>query len=126
MSSPYLSYKVNAPGRLVTATEFEAIVVRTDPATGARVTLGDIARCELSFKSYTQEPRLDGKLCFLASAYADSEANTREVSRACRRAVEDWMKRAPKGVGSSTFGAFAVPIVFGLPVMLAAHCLKEA
>ena len=29
-------------------------------------------------------------------------------------------------VGSSTFGAFAVPIVFGLPVMLAAHCLKEA
>ena len=98
MSSPYLSYKVNAPGRLATAAEFEAIVVRTDPATGARVTLGDIARCELGFKSYTQEPRLDGKLCFLASAYADSEANTREVSRACRRAVEDWMKRAPKGV----------------------------
>ena len=65
MSSPYLSYKVNAPGRLVTAAEFEAIVVRTDPATGARVTLGDIARCELGFKSYTQEPRLDGKLCFL-------------------------------------------------------------
>ena len=24
-------------------------------------------------------------------------------------------------VGSSTFGAFAVPIVFGLPVMLAVH-----
>jgi len=27
-------------------------------------------------------------------------------------------------VGSSTFGAFAVPIVFGLPVMLAVHGLK--
>ena len=101
MSSPYLSYKVNAPGRLATAGEFEAIVVRTDHATGARVTLGDIARCELGFKSYTQEPRLDGKLCFLASAYADSEANTREVARACREAVDDWMRHAPEGVACS-------------------------
>lgn len=98
MSSPYLSYKVNAPGRLVTPAEFEAIVVRTNPADGSRVLLGDVARCELGSKSYTQEPRINGRLCYLASAYADSEANTREVARACRRAVEDWMKRAPKGV----------------------------
>ena len=101
MSSPYLSYKVNAPGRLVTAAEFEAIVVRTDPATGARVLLGDIARCELGSKSYTQEPRMNGRLCYSVSAYADSEANTREVARACRAAVDDWMNRAPKGIAYS-------------------------
>ena len=101
MSSPYLSYKVNAPGRLVTAAEFEAIVVRTDPATGARVLLGDIARCELGSKSYTQEPRMNGRLCYSVSAYADSEANTREVARVCRAAVDEWMKRAPKGVAYS-------------------------
>ena len=99
MSSPYLSYKVNAPGRLVTAAEFESIVVRTDAKTGARVLLGDIARCELGSKSYTQEPRVDGRLCYLASAYADSEANTREVARACLKTVDEWMRRAPKGVG---------------------------
>lgn len=98
MSSPYLSYKVNAPGRLVTAEEFESIVVRTDAKTGARVLLGDIARCELGSKSYTQEPRVNGELCYLASAYADSAANVREVSRACRRTVDEWMARAPKGV----------------------------
>lgn len=98
MSSPYLSYKVNAPGRLVTAAEFEAIVVRTDAKTGARVLLGDIARCELGSRGYTQEPRINGRLCYLASAYADSEANTREVSRACRRTIEEWMRRAPKGI----------------------------
>ena len=98
MSSPYLSYKVNAPGRLLTPQEFESIVVRTDAKTGARVLLGDIARCELGSKSYTQEPRVGGKLCYLASAYADSESNTREVAKACRETVEEWMKRAPKGV----------------------------
>lgn len=98
MSSPYLSYKVNAPGRLLTPQEFESIVVRTDTRTGARVLLGDIARCELGSKSYTQEPRVGGRLCFLASAYADSESNTREVAKACRETVEEWMKRAPKGV----------------------------
>ena len=98
MSSPYLSYKVSAPGRLATPAEFESIVVRTVPATGARILLGDIARCELGAKSYTQEPRVNGRLCYLASAYADSEANTREVARACCRAVEEWMARAPKGV----------------------------
>ena len=101
MSSPYLSYKVNAPGRLVKASEFEAIVVRTDPATGARVLLGDIARCELGSKSYTQEPRMDGRFCYSVNAYADSEANTREVAKACRAAVDEWMKRAPKGVAYS-------------------------
>ena len=101
MSSPYLSYKVNAPGRLVTAAEFESIVVRTDPATGARVLLGDIARCELGSKSYTQEPRVNGRFCYSVSAYADSEANTREVAIACRATVEEWMRRAPKGVSYS-------------------------
>ena len=98
MSSPYLSYKVNAPGRLVAASEFESIVVRTDPSTGARVLLGDIARCELGSKSYTKEPRVNGRLCYAVNAYADSEANTREVAMACRAAVDEWMKRAPKGV----------------------------
>ena len=98
MSSPHLSYKVNAPGRLVTPAEFEAIVVRTSPTDGSRVLLGDVARCELGAKSYTQEPRVNGSPCCLASAYADSEANTRDVARACRQAVEDWMTRAPKGV----------------------------
>ena len=98
MSSPYLSYKVSAPGRLVTPREFESIVVRTNPSTGARILLGDIARCELGSKSYTQEPRLNGRLCYLASAYADSGANTREVAMACRRAVDEWMARAPAGV----------------------------
>ena len=122
MSSPYLSYKVNAAGRLSDAGEFESIVVRTDPTTGARVLLGDVARCELGFKSYTQEARQDGKLCFLASAYADSEANTRDVARACRAAVADWMERAPKGVAYSVFhdqADFIDAMVSNFGVMLA-------
>jgi HAE1 family hydrophobic/amphiphilic exporter-1 len=48
MSSQYLSYKVNAPGRLASSSEFESIVVRCDSRTGARVLLGILPAANLA------------------------------------------------------------------------------
>lgn len=99
MSSPFLAYKVNAPGRLLSSDEFAAIVVRTDPATGARVRLGDVARCELGSKSYTKTPCVSGKPCCFVTVTADTEANTREVARESLATMREVMRRAPKGIG---------------------------
>ena len=46
-SNKYLQFKLNVKGRLKTRDEFEKIVVRSDPATGAQVLVRDIARVEL-------------------------------------------------------------------------------
>ena len=97
-SSKFLSYKINVRGRLVTEEEFESIVVRSDPATGARVLLGDIARCELGTKSYASEPMVGTESAFYANAYVDPRANSVEVADLCKREIEAWMKRAPAGV----------------------------
>ena len=96
-ASDNLSFKINVRGRLVVPEEFEAIVVRTDPKTGGRVLLGDIARCELGVQSYESEPRVNGKPTFFLSIYRDPEANTRETARLCREALAEWMPRLPKG-----------------------------
>ena len=96
-ASEFLSYKINVRGRLVTPEEFAAIVVRTDPATGARVLLGDIARCELGVQSYESEPRVDGKPAFFLSIYRDPDANTVATARRCREVLSEWMARLPQG-----------------------------
>ena len=99
MSSPFLSYKVNAPGRLLSSDEFEAIIVRSDASTGARVRLGDVARCELGTKAYTKTPCVGGMPCCIVTVTADTEANTREVASEALATMRDVMRRAPSGVG---------------------------
>ncbi len=96
-SSQALAYKINVRGRLSTEREFEDIVVRSDPATGARVRLGDVARCELGSKSYASQPRFGDRLAFFLSVYRDPAANTMETASKCKQVVADWMARLPAG-----------------------------
>ena len=46
-ANKYLTFKLNVKGRLKTKEEFENIVVKTNPETGAQVLVKDIARVEL-------------------------------------------------------------------------------
>ena len=97
-ASKYLAYKINVRGRLVGEDEFESIVVRSDPRTGARVLLGDVARCELGTKSYGTEPIVGAEPTFYAQVYVDPRANSVDVAKQAKHVIEDWMKRLPKGV----------------------------
>jgi len=54
------TWSVRAQGRLVTAEEFGAVVVRSDPS-GAQIRLSDVARIELGSLNYNQRGRLNGK-----------------------------------------------------------------
>ena len=54
------TYTVSAPGRLVTAEEFENIIIRgTEDA--AQVRIRDVGRAELGSQDYNSFGRLDGK-----------------------------------------------------------------
>ena len=49
-ANSHLTFKINVKGRLKTKEEFENIVVRTNPDTGAQVLVKDVARVELGAK----------------------------------------------------------------------------
>ena len=54
------TYTVSAPGRLVTAEEFENIIIR-EAASGAPVRIKDVGRAELGSQDYNSFGRLNGK-----------------------------------------------------------------
>src|ERR1700754_2753448 len=54
------TYTVSAPGRLITAEEFENIIVRQSPS-GAVVRISDIGHAELGSQDYNSFGRLNGK-----------------------------------------------------------------
>ena len=94
----YLSYKLNVDGRLKTAEEFAAIVVRNDPETGGQVLLGDVARVEIGSKSYAGRSAFNGRESIGLSVYKTPEANALEVVDRVKATLDDWMKRLPEGV----------------------------
>ena len=97
-SNRYLSYKLNVDGRLKTAEEFAAIVVRNDPAHGGQVLLGDVARVELGAKSYSGRAIFNGKSSIAMAVYKTPEANSLAVVQRVKANLDDWMTRLPDGV----------------------------
>jgi hydrophobic/amphiphilic exporter-1 (mainly G- bacteria), HAE1 family len=74
------TYTVAAPGRLVTAEEFENIIIRgTEAATQVRIR--DVGRAELGSQDYNSFGRLDGKPAGAMALYLLPGANQLEASR---------------------------------------------
>ncbi|MBQ6011044.1 MAG: efflux RND transporter permease subunit [Kiritimatiellae bacterium] len=94
----YLSYKLNVDGRLKTAEEFAAIVVRNDPESGGQVLLGDVARVEIGSRSYAGRSAFNGRESIGLTVYKTPEANALEVVDRVKATLDDWMKRLPEGV----------------------------
>lgn len=97
-ASKFLAFKVDARGRLDTPEEFEAIVVRADPETGARVLLRDIARCELGSRDYSTQERFGDRLAFFMRVYKTPEANAVATADRVKAEIDRWMRRLPDGV----------------------------
>ncbi len=94
-----LTYPVSAAGRLSTAEEFGAIIVRADAA-GSMVRLRDIARVELGAKAYTRDSRLNAGPAAVLGIYLLPGANALEVSKAVRAKLAVLQKRFPEGLES--------------------------
>ena len=102
-ASPWLYYKLNVTGRLKTADEFGAIVVRTDPTTGRQVLLRDVARVELGSESYAGKVLHNGRETVGLSLYRAPEANALATMNRVKAELERWKPRFPEGV-SYVFG----------------------
>ena len=94
----YINFKLNVKGRLKTKEEFENIVVRNNPETGAQVLVKDIARVELGSKGYTVRSRFNENPAVYLEVYKAPDANAVETAARVKKEVEKWIARLPPGV----------------------------
>jgi HAE1 family hydrophobic/amphiphilic exporter-1 len=92
-----LQLTVRTKGRLKTAEEFGNIVVRAEPD-GSFVRLKDVARVELSSKSFGENATLDGRPSAALAINLASGANAVTTAEAVQARVEELAKRFPKGL----------------------------
>ncbi len=83
------TYTVSAPGRLVTAEEFEDIIIR-ETETGAQIRVRDVGRAELGSQDYNSFGRLNGKDAGAMAVYLLPGAN----QLAAAEAIYETMRRA--------------------------------
>ena len=97
-ANKYLTFKLNVKGRLATKEEFEDIIVRTNPETGAQVRVKDIARVELGCRGYTVRTRFNENPAVSLSVYKTPEANAVATAERVKVEIDKWIKRMPPGV----------------------------
>ena len=97
-ANKYLSFKLNVKGRLKTKEEFENIIVRTNPDTGAQVLVKDVARVELGCRGYTIRSRFNENPAVWLSVYKSPEANAVATAKRVKAEVDKWIARMPAGV----------------------------
>jgi len=81
------TYTVSAPGRLVTAEQFENIIIRETP-TGGTIRIKDIGRAELGSQDYNSFGRLNGKPAGSMAVYLLPGANQLKASAAIYATLE--------------------------------------
>ena len=81
------TYTISAPGRLITAEEFENIIVRQS-ADGAVVQIKDIGRAELGSQDYNSFGRLNGKPAGAMAVYLLPGANQLKAAEAIYETME--------------------------------------
>ncbi len=92
-----LTYPVSAKGRLESAEEFGAIIVRASED-GSMVRLRDIATVELGAKAYTLDSRLNGGPAAVLGIYLLPGANALDVSERVRAKMAEIEKNFPEGL----------------------------
>ena len=97
-ANKYLSFKLNVKGRLKTKEEFENIIVRTNPETGAQVLVKDVARVELGCRGYTVRSRFNENPAVWLSVFKAPEANAVATAKRVKAEVDKWIARMPPGV----------------------------
>jgi HAE1 family hydrophobic/amphiphilic exporter-1 len=88
---------VSAPGRLITAEEFENIIVR-QTATGAVVRIKDIGRADLGSQDYNSFGRLNGKPAGAMAVYLLPGANQLKAAETIYHTMEQAKALFPPGM----------------------------
>ena len=97
-ANKYLSFKINVKGRLTTKKEFEEIVIRSNPETGAQVRVKDVATVELGCVGYSMHSRFNDDPTVYLEVYKSPDANSVLTAEKVKKEVEKWIARMPEGV----------------------------
>jgi HAE1 family hydrophobic/amphiphilic exporter-1/multidrug efflux pump len=90
-------YTVNVKGRLTDSSEFENMIVRTQ-SDGSILRMKDVARAELSGKSYTSFGRKDGNPATVLIIYQLPGANAIQTVDNIRKMLDETRKTLPPGL----------------------------
>src|SRR4051812_7062911 len=96
-SGTQFQYTVNVKGRLTDATEFNDMIVRT-LADGSILRMKDVARADLSAKSYTSFGRKDGIPATVLIIYQLPGANAIQTVDQVRKLLNETAKTFPPGL----------------------------
>jgi HAE1 family hydrophobic/amphiphilic exporter-1 len=91
-------YSVYVKGRLVEPAEFENIVVKTNPATGAVVYLKDVARVQLGKFNYAGNSYVDGKRASYLLVYQAPGSNAIETANNVYATMNELKKSFPNDI----------------------------
>ncbi len=89
--------RCSAPGRLITAAEFEDIILR-ETETGAQIRIRDVGRAELGSQNYDSFGRLNGQSAGAMAMYLLPGANQLKASEAIYAAMEQAKEIFPSDV----------------------------
>ncbi|HUD70698.1 MAG TPA: multidrug efflux RND transporter permease subunit [Dongiaceae bacterium] len=117
------TYIVKTQGRLLTAEEFGAIVLRTNP-NGSQVRISDVARTELGALLYTARGRLDGKPAANIAIYQAPGSNALQVSDAIKATMAEAAARFPQDLDYTISLDTTLPVRAGIEEII--HTLFEA
>jgi HAE1 family hydrophobic/amphiphilic exporter-1 len=98
LSSQTHEYGILVNGRLNKTTEFEKVVVKTNPATGELVYLKDIARVELGKFTFSSNSFVDGKRASYLQVFQTPGSNALETANNVYAALEQLKKSFPADV----------------------------
>ena len=96
-SGTQFQYTVNVKGRLTDPSEFDNMIVRTLPD-GSVLRMRDVARAELSGKSYTSFGRKDGTPATVLIIYQLPGGNAIQTAEAVKHLLETSSKNFPPGL----------------------------
>jgi HAE1 family hydrophobic/amphiphilic exporter-1 len=91
-------YTVFSNSRISKTSEFENIIIRTNPSNGSIVYLRDVARVELGKFSYTSNSFVDGKRASYLLVYQAPGSNALETADGVVKTMENLKKSFPADV----------------------------
>lgn len=91
-------YSLLVNGRLSKVTDFENIIIKTNPSTGTLVYLKDVARIELGKFSYASNSFVDGKRASYLLIYQAPGSNALALEEGISKKLEELKKSFPSDI----------------------------
>jgi hydrophobic/amphiphilic exporter-1 (mainly G- bacteria), HAE1 family len=117
------TYTVRTQGRLLTAEQFEDIIVRSNPD-GTQVFLKDVARIELGTQLYNSIGRLNGKPAAVITLFQIPGTNALEVADRVKATMAELSERFPNDLEYGVSLDTTLPVSEGITEIV--HTLFEA